>query len=87
MRLKLTELAIRQPLYLEQATLKLATSIRKKGQQFPVSVVYDEGRYHVVDGRRRIWALQHLGRKTVKVIIVSPINLMHVSIYRSKHAR
>jgi ParB family transcriptional regulator, chromosome partitioning protein len=51
---------------------RLLASLSESGQQTPVVVVSAEGqadRYVVIDGYKRIAALEHLGRDTVEVVV------------------
>ena len=51
---------------------RLLASLAESGQQTPIVVVAAEGqadRYVVIDGYKRIAALEHLGRDTVEVVV------------------
>ena len=48
---------------------KLLASLAGAGQQTPIVVVEVEGRYLVIDGYKRIAALQQLGRDTVEAVV------------------
>ena len=52
-----------------QRQRKLLASLAGSGQQTPIVVVEVEGRYLVVDGYKRIAALQQLGRDTVEAAV------------------
>ena len=51
-----------------QRQRKLLASLAGAGQQTPIVVVEVEGRYLVIDGYKRIAALQQLGRDTVEAV-------------------
>jgi ParB family chromosome partitioning protein len=48
---------------------RLIASLAEGGQQTPIIVIEDEGRYLVIDGHKRIAALQQLGRDTVEAVV------------------
>ena len=47
---------------------RLLASLSESGQQVPIVVVQDAGRYVVVDGYKRVRALRRLGHDTVGAI-------------------
>jgi ParB family chromosome partitioning protein len=48
---------------------RLLASLAESGQQTPIIVIPTEGRYLVIDGHKRIAALQQLGRDTVEAVV------------------
>jgi ParB family chromosome partitioning protein len=48
---------------------RLLASLAESGQQTPIIVIENEGRYLVIDGHKRIAALQQLGRDTVEAVV------------------
>lgn len=48
---------------------RLIASLAETGQQTPIIVIEIEGRYRVIDGHKRIAALQQLGRDTVEAMV------------------
>src|SRR3954469_8457941 len=72
---------------------RLLASLAESGQQTPIAVVAAEGQAHlyvVLDGCKRIAALQQLGRDTVEAV-VWPMNeaaavLLDRSLRLSEHA-
>jgi len=48
---------------------RLIASLAEAGQQTPIIVIANEGRYLVIDGHKRIAALQQLGRDTVEAVV------------------
>jgi len=48
---------------------RLIASLAETGQQTPIIVIESEGRYLVIDGRKRVAALQQLGRDTVEAVV------------------
>lgn len=48
---------------------RLIASLAESGQQTPIIVIPTEGRYLVIDGHKRIAALQQLGRDTVEAVV------------------
>ncbi len=48
---------------------RLIASLAESGQQTPIIVIESGGRYLVIDGHKRIAALQQLGRDTVEVVV------------------
>jgi len=48
---------------------RLIASLAEAGQQTPIIVIASEGRYLVIDGHKRIAALQQLGRDTVAAVV------------------
>lgn len=48
---------------------RLLASLAESGQQTPIIVIANEGRYLVIDGHKRIAALQQLGRDTVEAVV------------------
>jgi ParB/RepB/Spo0J family partition protein len=47
----------------------LLASLAESGQQTPIIVIENAGRYLVIDGHKRIAALQQLGRDTVQAVV------------------
>lgn len=48
---------------------RLIASLAESGQQTPIIVIEQSGRYLVIDGHKRIAALQQLGRDTVEAVV------------------
>ena len=48
---------------------RLIGSLAEAGQQTPIIVIENSGRYLVIDGHKRIAALQQLGRDTVEAVV------------------
>lgn len=48
---------------------RLIASLAETGQQTPIVVVESEGRYVVIDGHKRVAALEQLGRDTVDAVV------------------
>lgn len=48
---------------------RLIASLAESGQQTPIIVIETGGRYLVIDGHKRIGALQQLGRDTVEAVV------------------
>jgi ParB family chromosome partitioning protein len=48
---------------------RLLASLAESGQQTPIIVIENQGRYLVIDGHKRIAALQQLGRDTVEAVV------------------
>ena len=48
---------------------RLMASLAESGQQTPIIVIETGGRYLVIDGHKRIGALQQLGRDTVEAVV------------------
>lgn len=48
---------------------RLIASLAETGQQTPIVVIASEGRYLVIDGHKRVAALQQLGRDTVEAVV------------------
>ena len=48
---------------------RLIVSLAENGQQTPIIVIETGGRYLVIDGHKRIGALQQLGRDTVEAVV------------------
>lgn len=48
---------------------RLIASLAEAGQQTPIIVIENAGRYLVIDGHKRIAALQQLGRDTVDAVV------------------
>jgi len=48
---------------------RLIASLAEAGQQTPIIVIENGGRYLVIDGHKRIAALQQLGRDTVEAVV------------------
>ena len=48
---------------------RLIASLAETGQQTPIIVIQQDGRYLVIDGHKRIAALQSLGRDTVNAVV------------------
>jgi ParB/RepB/Spo0J family partition protein len=48
---------------------RLIASLAESGQQTPIIVIETGGRYLVIDGHKRIAALQQLGRDTVEAVV------------------
>jgi ParB family chromosome partitioning protein len=48
---------------------RLVASLAEVGQQTPIIVIQTDGRYLVIDGHKRIAALQQLGRDTVDAVV------------------
>ncbi|MCC7155678.1 MAG: ParB/RepB/Spo0J family partition protein [Bryobacterales bacterium] len=48
---------------------RLIASLAETGQQTPIIVIETSGRYLVIDGHKRIAALQQLGRDTVEAVV------------------
>ena len=48
---------------------RLIGSLAENGQQTPIIVIETDGRYLVIDGHKRIAALQQLGRDTVEAVV------------------
>jgi ParB family chromosome partitioning protein len=48
---------------------RLIASLAESGQQTPIIVIEQAGRYLVIDGHERIAALQQLGRDTVQAVV------------------
>jgi ParB/RepB/Spo0J family partition protein len=48
---------------------RLIASVAEAGQQTPIIVIENSGRYLVIDGHKRIAALQQLGRDTVQAVV------------------
>ena len=48
---------------------RLVASLAEVGQQTPIIVIETGGRYLVIDGHKRIAALQQLGRDTVEAVV------------------
>jgi ParB family chromosome partitioning protein len=48
---------------------RLIASLAESGQQTPIIVIETDGRYLVIDGYKRIGALQQLGRDTVEAVV------------------
>jgi uncharacterized ParB-like nuclease family protein len=48
---------------------RLMASLAESGQQTPIIVIESGGRFLVIDGHKRISALQQLGRDTVQAVV------------------
>jgi ParB family transcriptional regulator, chromosome partitioning protein len=48
---------------------RLIASLAESGQQTPIIVIENAGRYLVIDGHKRVAALQQLGRDTVDAVV------------------
>ena len=48
---------------------RLLASLAEAGQQTPIIVIQQQGRYLVIDGHQRLAALQQLGRDTVEALV------------------
>lgn len=48
---------------------RLLASLAEAGQQTPIIVIESEGRYLVIDGHKRVAALEQLGRDTVEAVV------------------
>ena len=48
---------------------RLLASLAENGQQTPIIVIENAGRYLVIDGHKRIAALEQLGRDTVEAVV------------------
>jgi ParB/RepB/Spo0J family partition protein len=48
---------------------RLIASLAEHGQQTPIIVIETDGRYLVIDGHKRVAALQQLGRDTVEAVV------------------
>lgn len=48
---------------------RLVASLAEAGQQTPIVVIEQAGRYLVIDGHKRVAALQQLGRDTVEAVV------------------
>jgi ParB family chromosome partitioning protein len=48
---------------------RLIASLAETGQQTPIVVIESEGRYLVIDGHKRVAALEQLGRDTVAAVV------------------
>jgi len=48
---------------------RLIASLAESGQQTPIIVIETAGRYLVIDGHKRIAALQQLGCDTVQAVV------------------
>ena len=48
---------------------RLIASLAENGQQTPIIVIETGARYLVIDGHKRIGALQQLGRDTVEAVV------------------
>jgi len=48
---------------------RLIASLAEAGQQTPIIVIESQGRYLVIDGHKRVAALQQLGRDTVEAVV------------------
>ena len=62
---RLESLRVRHPARLR----RLIASLAESGQQTPILVIEQAGRYLVIDGHKRIAALQQLGRDTVEAVV------------------
>lgn len=66
---------------------RLMASLAENGQQTPIIVIENDGRYLVIDGHKRIAALQQLGRDTVEAVIWAMSEADALVLDRSLHAR
>jgi len=62
---RLENLRVRQP----ARQRHLLASLAESGQQTPIIVIEQQGRYLVIDGHKRLVALQQLGRDTVEALV------------------
>lgn len=62
---RLESLRVRHPARLR----RLIASLAESGQQTPIIVIEQAGRYLVIDGHKRIAALEQLGRDTVEAVV------------------
>ena len=62
---RLEGLRVRYP----QRQRRLLASLAETGQQTPIIVIENAGRYLVIDGHKRIAALEQLGRDTVEAVL------------------
>lgn len=62
---RLESLRVRRP----ARQRRLIASLAESGQQTPIIVIETDGRYLVIDGHKRIAALQQLGRDTVEAVV------------------
>jgi len=62
---RLESLRVRRP----ARQRRLIASLAESGQQTPIIVIETGGRYLVIDGHKRIAALQQLGRDTVEAVV------------------
>lgn len=62
---RLESLRVRRP----ARQRRLVASLAEVGQQTPIIVIETGGRYLVIDGHKRIAALQQLGRDTVEAVV------------------
>jgi len=62
---RLESLRVRHP----ERQRRLIASLAETGQQTPIIVIENGGRYLVIDGHKRIAALQQLGRDTVDAVV------------------
>jgi ParB family chromosome partitioning protein len=62
---RLEHLRVRRP----ARQRRLVASLAETGQQTPIIVIETAGRYLVIDGHKRLAALQQLGRDTVEAVV------------------
>ena len=66
---------------------RLMASLAESGQQTPIIVIETDGRYLVIDGHKRIAALQQLGRDTVQAVVWEMSEADALVLERSLRAR
>lgn len=68
----------------KRAEGRLLVALREQGQQSPVLVVgIEDGRFVLIDGYRRAWALRLLGRDTVRALLL-PMAEADALLYRHR---
>lgn len=64
----------------DQSIVELAKSIESVGQQQPITVRMDNGRYILISGERRVRAMKHLGRETIMAILTKTDNPKEIKL-------
>lgn len=80
---RLESLRVRQP----ARQRRLMASLAEAGQQTPVIVIEQQGRYLVIDGHKRIAALAQLGRDTVEAAVWAMSEAEALVLERSMRTR